>query len=67
MRNDADILDVSAVHPEFKCVMDFEPVRQDRRQYYRLRMNGQGGGSLTDLQHARETVAYWREKGWLQS
>jgi hypothetical protein len=59
----ADILQARAHHPEMGDLW-FELARQDRRIYYRLKVNGKGGGALTDEKHARQTIAYWREKGW---
>lgn len=58
---DADILGAVAQHPVCGR-LTFERVYQDRRWYYRIAPNG---GGMTDATHARETVAYWRGKGWL--
>jgi hypothetical protein len=61
--NDADILNVRAVHPVIGP-MRFERARQDRRIYYRI-VDGSGGCGLTDAHHARLTIDHWRNAGWL--
>lgn len=62
------ITSIIAQHPDFGRLA-FETARQDRRTYYRLIMLTSDGerttGNLTDEKHALETIAYWREKGWL--
>lgn len=63
MSPDTDIIEAEARHDG--QVLTFERARQDRRLYYRLLINGKGGGSLTDALHARRTIAHWRERGWL--
>ena len=69
LQDDTDILTIVAQHPDSKgCVretMGFERVRQDRRIYYRMLVDGNGSGSLTTAKGARETIAYWRVKGWV--
>ena len=59
--DDTDILSARAVHP-ICGPLHYERVSQDRRIYYRL---GPSGGSITDAKHARESIAYWRSKGWI--
>jgi hypothetical protein len=61
---DADILAVQIDHP-FSGEAHFERVKQDRRTYYRLVGQRVPGGALTDAKHARESIAYWRTKGWI--
>ena len=63
--DDNDITSVRGMTASFGTICRYERVRQDRRVYYRLLINGRSGGSLTDAKHARETIAYWREKGWI--
>lgn len=62
--DDRDVLDVEAHHP-IAGTMRYEKVRLHYRNYYRLTTNGKRGGALTDLDHARLTIAYWRIKGWI--
>lgn len=66
---DADILEAEARCPDDHAMagqrLQFDRVRQDRRWYYRLLISGRPGGSLTDAKHARQTIAYWRDRGWL--
>jgi hypothetical protein len=63
-RDDRDITHVRALHETFGA-MRYERATQDRRTYYRLLLNGRSTGSLTDALHARQTIEYWRQKGWL--
>ncbi len=60
---DTDITSIVAIHEG--DVMTFERAKQDRRLYYRMLRNGHGTGSLTTAKGARESIAYWRTKGWL--
>jgi hypothetical protein len=62
--DDTDITSVRGYHPDFETI-SFERVKQDRRIYYRMLANGKGTGSLTTPQGARQTIAYWRSKGWV--
>ena len=67
--NDNDILNARATHP-ICGALQFERAQQDRRTYYRLVMVLMGtrrGGSLTTAQSARETIAYWESRGWLDN
>ena len=61
---DTRILAARATHPTFG-VLHFEAVMQNHRTYYRLLTDGRSSGSLTDATHAKETIEYWRMKGWL--
>lgn len=62
--DDSDITSVVCHHPMGR-EYGFTRVKQDRRTYYRLGYD-QGSGSLTDAKHARETIAYWRQNGWVK-
>lgn len=46
-------------------LLAFEPVTQDGRTYYALTINGRKTGSLTTAKAAYETIAYWKDKGWI--
>lgn len=62
--DDDPIFRVRARHP--LCGdLRFVKVRQDRREYCSLRRGDAGSGSLTSLTMARQTVEYWRAKGWI--
>ena len=64
--NDADILSVTAEHPTMGRLRYERTYQyQWRKVYYRLLYGEKGTGSLTDEKHARATVQYWREKGWI--
>jgi hypothetical protein len=67
MLDDADILAARAVGllGAERRTGRYERVRQDGKIYYRLLTHDGGGGSLTDAEHARLTITFWREKGWL--
>lgn len=66
--DDADIIDARATSAWDQRPMYFERAHQDGRTYYRLvYVDGRGSGIFTDAQHARETIAHWRAKGWLTS
>ncbi len=60
---DADITSVVALRDgsEYR----FERTYQSLKVYYRLLRDGKGTGSLTDATHARQTIAYWRERGFI--
>jgi hypothetical protein len=61
---DDPIFRVRARHP--LCGdLRFVKVRQDRRDYCSLRRDNAGSGSLTTITAARQTVEYWRGKGWI--
>lgn len=68
--NDRHITTLIAEHLIMGLVR-FDRIRQDRRTYYRLTWIRDGfehsGGSLTDRAHAEQTIAYWRDKGWIAS
>ena len=66
--DDSDILAVRAEFPSHVCPVPyhFERARQDGRVYYRLvNAYGESCGVFTPAASARQTIAYWREKGWL--
>lgn len=65
VRDDTDILTAVAKHP-ICGRLSYERFSQDRRTYYRLLSDSARVGITTDASHARETIAYWRENGWLQ-
>jgi hypothetical protein len=62
--NDTDITIARATH--LYGELRFERATQDRRTYYRMLRNDRGTGSLTSAKVARETIAYWRSKGWAE-
>ena len=61
--DDADILNMTATVP-MHGTATYQRVLQDRRIYYSLTRNGNRTGILTTAKGARETIAYWKTKGW---
>ncbi len=64
--DDADILNTTATITICGDTAPYEyrRVLQDRRIYYGLTRNGNTTGILTTAKGARETIAYWKTKGW---
>ena len=64
MTDDRDILTAVARHLDDR--MRFERVRPHRgRTYYRLLADDRPSAVVMDATRARETIAYWRAKGWI--
>ncbi len=61
--NDRDILDWKGNHPAYG-EFHFEPVRQDRRTYYRTTGPRLPIMGMTTAKGAREQIVYWQSKGW---
>lgn len=73
MVDTTDNLDIlqAVAHTDDGRTLWFGTQRQDRRTYFKLQWRDTADGpmrsadSLTDAAHARETIAYWRSRGWI--